>query len=71
MGQKPLPSDNGQTIKCKVHGLAHAHESIDCTDFGQYMGRVSSLTLMDLEPALLFEHDQHGIQQHLSCFPFD
>ncbi len=34
------------------------------------MGRVGSLALPLLEPALFFKDSEHGIQQHLLCSPF-
>src|SRR5215472_18389426 len=65
MGQKPVSSDDGQTVECKAHRLPNAQESIDGSHFGQHMCRVGSLALSLFEPAMLFEHRQHGIQQHL------
>lgn len=70
MLKQPVTSDNGQTIERKAHGFAHAHEAIDGSHFGQHMGRVGALTLAFLEPALFFEHGQHGIQQQLFGLPF-
>jgi hypothetical protein len=55
MGQKPLESSNGQATLRKAHGRASAHEAIDRSHFGQHMGRVSSLALPLLEPALFFK----------------
>jgi hypothetical protein len=55
MGQKPLESSNGEAVEGKAHGLAHAHEAIECSHFGQHMGGVSSLALALLEPALFFK----------------
>jgi hypothetical protein len=48
----------------------HAHESIDRSHFGQHMGRVGSLALPLLEPALFFKDSEQSIQQHLLCSPF-
>ena len=68
-GQQPPSSDNGDAVECKAHGRACAHESIDRSHFGQHMGRVSSLALPLLEPALFFKCSEHSIQQHLLCSP--
>jgi hypothetical protein len=55
MGQQPLSCDNGYTVECKAHGLAHAHESIDRAHLRQHMSRVGSLALPLLEPTLFFK----------------
>lgn len=70
MGKPPLGSCNGEAVEGKAHGLPDAHEAIDGSHFGQHMGRVSSLALSLLEPALFFKDSYHGIQQHLLCSPF-
>ena|SRR5581483_1886134 len=69
MSQQPLSRDNRQTTLGKAHRLAHTHEAIDRSYFGQHMRRVSSLALPWLEPPLFFKNSEHGIQQHLLCSP--
>jgi hypothetical protein len=45
LGQQPLSSHDGKAIERKAHGLAHTHEPVNRSHFGQHMGRVRSLAL--------------------------
>src|SRR5260370_42606806 len=65
----PFRSSNRQTVECCSERFADTDQAIQRSNFREYMGGVGALASTRLQPSLVFEQREHGVQQEMVHSP--